>query len=509
MDIDTCLRSGDLSQALVLADTQYRSDGDLRSGLLYAQIQSFLDPDAADEFMAKAFRERRRDPNAYNIYSQYLAFRGDFSRSRLIVLDSFDLPMRMPMMIQQLMISQMLCPEKPEHDFLMRFKRIVSDNCGVEQPGFDHSPGKPRFNVGFVSAALYCHPMSFFIEKIFRNLDRKKFLLTVFSSTRKSDDYTQALSQLVDVWYDVQDLSDNRLMEMIRSERVDVLIDLDSHTEFNRLSVFAARCAPVQISVYALNASTGVGAMDYRLTDFLVDPVGLEDEYSERLIRTSGSHIGYSPLDVKHKVGVSPMYENGFVTFGSFNSQIKLNIVVFRAWLDILNRLPGSRLRLYGIDKAIREAQFREWVRECGVDADRVSFFPRIAVPSLISAMQSVDIALDTWPYGGGVTSAMTLSAGVPILTVEGDRAVSRVTSSMLRRLQLEEWIAVDPESLIQIALDRIKDTEFDRLRVRIQDDFYHKFVDSKRDVEEFGIALIRAIEVAKQKKAPQSMMVG
>lgn len=499
------LDQGDFSLLLESVHQNFLQRSDIASAYAYAKVLSLTHPDDADMFMQTQFNLRKADPNAHNVYSQYLLFRGLPEAALEVVKQSFNLPAKMPDMIRQLIHLSMMCPDLLPDRFLSDLKSIVRRSYSAYPVGMRHVPKRPRYIIGFVSAAFYCHPMAFFIESMLRGLDRKKFLVVAFSSVRRQDDYTAALQQHVDVWYDVANMDDAGLIELIRSERVDVLIDLDNHTENNRLQVFSARCAPVQMSLYALNSPTGVQNIDYRITDVSVDPSGSDEFYSEKLIRAADCHVGFTAFMRPKVPGMSPVVKNGFWSFGSFNSSAKLNREVFGIWVEILEGFPQSCLKVFGIDDPIDVARIWSWVERAGVASSRVKIYPRVAIPDLIDAIQSVDVAFDCWPYGGGVTSATTLYAGVPILTIEGQRAISRVTSSMLRLIGLEGWIATTPRDLVRLALDLLPRANLTALRPQIQDRFLKQFVESDRHVRDIEAGLLWAIERAKLGQPPMA----
>jgi hypothetical protein len=353
---------------------------------------------------------------------------------------------------------------------------------------------RPRYTIGFVCGSLRKHAISTFFMPLLANLDRKTFMVVIFSSNAQPDGVTAELQEMCDLWYDVSKVHDQELLELIRSDRMDVLIDLDNHTKANRMWVFSQRAAPIQMSFYGLNLSTGVDSVDYRLTDAVVDPPGNESHYTEKLLRTRSCHIAY--MGTTFEPSSQPFFENGFFTFGSFNQRRKVNPALVSAWAELLRAHPESRLHVVGFDDGLSRLRLERWMREAGIDLRRVAIEGVIDPRELYQRIQSVDLAIDTWPFGGGVTTAMTLSLGVPVLTATGPRAQSRVSASMLRELGMERYIVDSPDQLAARAAEICADPEaLNADRAKIAEGFSRTIGNGERLAAEVGELLIRAIE--------------
>lgn len=342
-----------------------------------------------------------------------------------------------------------LCPELDEQRYCERFVAHVSRHYPLPDAGFSRTLGRPRFVIAYLSGNLYMHPISTFLEPLLRCHDRKRFMVLVFSATRERDEVTDALVRLADAWFDVAGMGDLALTELIRSEGVDVLVDLDNHTRENQLGVVARRAAPVQLMAYGMNSTSGLASMDYRLTDEMVDPVGAESGYTESLLRMPGLHMSYNPLVPLPDVTQTPALRHAHLRFGSFNHQGKLNRVQLREWAAVLRRFPGSELLLVAIEDMIEREDLLRTLESEGIARHRVQTVARVAQRELWDWIQSVDVALDSHPYGGGVTTALTLALGVPVWTRCGRRAVSRVSTAMLRSMGLDHWVCPDGVPLV------------------------------------------------------------
>lgn len=419
--------------------------------------------------------------------------------------------------VQRVRISDLMNPfafaslyaeDLDAQSYLVRLKKMTELQFGRAPVVSLHRPGKPRYVIGFVTASLSFHALIYFLEPLIKNLDRKKFMLLVFSSESKEGMFYAYLQSMVDVLYDVRNMNDSALLELIRSERVDVLVDLDHHTKNNRLWVFAQRAAPIQITMYGLHTTTAVAAMDYRVTDIRVDPPGADSDYSEILLRTRRSHFSHHLLVPGVSFTRAPVERNGFITFGSFNSWKKVNRRVVKAWANLLHQFSDSRLIVVGFDSTLAQARCSRWLKEARVDMSRVDFHERLGLRQLHETVQSVDIALDTWPYGGGVTTAMILELGVPVATILGSKAASRMGASMLADVQTPELIAHSPEAFAEVvAKVLIKPGELQRLRDRVIENYSQTIGNGASCAEAVAEVLLHAIAHARDGNNPTAFI--
>ncbi len=308
-------------------------------------------------------------------------------------------------------------------------------------PAAPQSANKP-LKVGYVSADFRRHSVSFFIEELLRHHDPQNVEVHAFSDVAQADEVTARLKALVPHWHDVGGWDDERLRAAIREIGIDVLVDLAGHTGGNRLSVFARRAAPVQVSALGYPATTGVASMDYRLCDAVTDPPGSEAYSTEELMRLHALHC-FAPPPQAPAVGPLPMLSRGFVTFGSFNKLAKVSDLTVAFWAGVLNDIPGARLVLK--TKPLVEEETRAAVRRRfaahGVDPARLDL--RGWAPGdadHLAAYGEIDIALDTFPYNGTTTTCEALWMGVPVVSLAGKGHASRVGASVLTSAGLRDW---------------------------------------------------------------------
>jgi predicted O-linked N-acetylglucosamine transferase (SPINDLY family) len=247
--------------------------------------------------------------------------------------------------------------------------------------------------------------------------------------------------------------SDERLVQQIREDRIDILFDLAGHTARNRLLVFARKPAPIQITWIGYFGTTGLTAMDYILADRHVIPAAAENHYRENVLRMSDGYLCYEPPTYAPPVSALPAEEDGWVTFGCFNNPSKITAQVVEAWAKILTRVPRSRLTLKyrGMSASVAN-RCGDILASHGVDPARVTFFDRSPHAELLGEYRRIDLALDPFPCGGGLTTCEALWMGVPVITCPGETFASRISLSVLSSVGLTEAVARDLPDYVELA---------------------------------------------------------
>lgn len=329
--------------------------------------------------------------------------------------------------------------------------------------------------LGFVSGDMKRHSVSFFLEPLFEVLDRNRFQIFCYSDVTSPDEVTERFKSHAHKWLDVSGLDDDELCRAIRSDQVDILIDLSGHTGSRiRLPVFCRKSAPIQVSWLGYPNTTGLSAIHYRLTDAIADPPGFEDNlYAERLIRLPNGFLCYRPAENAPEVGTPPFNRNGYITFGTFNMLSKISPGVIALWARILRRVKNSRLLLkchYFADHATAEHFIRIFT-DFGISRDRIdirSFVP--GTKEHLAVYNEIDIALDTFPYNGTTTTFEALWMGVPVVTLSGDCHAARVGASIMTRLGLSGLVALTSSEYINLAENLANDVErLDKMRSSIR----------------------------------------
>jgi len=312
-----------------------------------------------------------------------------------------------------------------------------------------------RLRIGYVSGDFKGHVVAFFLEPILRRHDHRLFHITCYSDVVCPDDVTARMRGYSDRWHDTAAWPDARFADQIRADGIDILVDLAGHTAGGRLLVFARKPAPVQISYLGYPDTTGLHAIDYRLTDPWLDPPGPADQFStERLLRLGRCCLCYD-RGLVPEVAPLPALTNRYVTFGSFNALAKVTPETLRLWADVLMVVPGSKLLLKAtaLGEAATQNRVRGLFAGYGISADRLEL--RGYLPSPVDHLElyhRVDIALDTFPYNGTTTTCEALSMGVPVITLAGRTQVSRTGVTLLSAVGLSQLIAAAPQDYLRIA---------------------------------------------------------
>ena len=311
-----------------------------------------------------------------------------------------------------------------------------------------------RLRVGFVSGDFRDHALAYFFEPVLVNMTKSRFEIFCYQNHPVNDAVSERFKNYADSWSNVDQLSDDDLAKRIRRDRIDILVDLSGHTARNRLLVFARKPAPVQVTMIGYMQTTGLAAMDYRITETALDPVGATDHLStEKLIRLPAGAAQFVPPRDCPAVNALPAFRNGYVTFASFNKPSKITEEVLATWVRLLKATPGSRLLVVGLDC--------NWVSATmaahGVEPARLSFFGLMPTREYLALHHQIDFCLDTFPYNGGTTSLFALWMGVPFVSLDGDTMISRVGGTLLKAVGLSELIAANPEEYVQKAAASVR----------------------------------------------------
>lgn len=309
--------------------------------------------------------------------------------------------------------------------------------------------------IGFVSGDLKAHPVGYFLESILAHLDSRRIEIIAYATNREEDALTARIKPRFAAWHCLTGLSDEAAAHKIRDDRIDILVDLAGHTNFNRLPVFAWKPAPVQVSWLGYFATTGLRAIDYILADRHVLPPAEEAQFVERPWRLPDSYLCFTPPAEDVAVGPLPMLAAGSVTFGCFNHLMKMNDTVVAVWARILHEVPGSRLFLKAkqLDDAFARRATIDRFAAQGIDAGRLILEGRSPRGEYLDAYNRVDIALSPFPYPGGTVSVEGLWMGVPVLCRRGDRFLSHLCESLVQSAGLGDWIAAGNEDYIAKAV--------------------------------------------------------
>jgi predicted O-linked N-acetylglucosamine transferase (SPINDLY family) len=310
-----------------------------------------------------------------------------------------------------------------------------------------------RLRVGYVSSDFRWHTVAGFIETLLRHHDRSRVEVFAYASVLRPDETTEKLKALADHWRPIGGATDGQAFELIRAERIDVLIDLGGHTAGNRLLVLAARPAPVQATLFGYPNTTGLKAVDYRITDSVSDPPGATEHlYAERLLRLPETAWVYPPPESAPPITPLPAASQQAITFGCLNNPAKISDACLEAWAKLLQAIPGSRLVLLAGQSQAGAKRLIDQFAERGIVRDRVEPVFRMPREGYFEAYRRFDLSLDPFPYNGGVTSGDSLWMGVPVLAVAGASYVSQQGAMAMTAVGLREFVADSPDDLVRLA---------------------------------------------------------
>ena len=329
-----------------------------------------------------------------------------------------------------------------------------------------------KIRVGFVSADFRQHSLAYFIEPLFAHHDRERFEFFCYSNTLKTDEVTGQLRAQVAHWRDITGLSDESAAGLVTGDKIDVLIDLSGHTARSRLLMFARKPAPVQITYVGYPNTTGMTAIDYRISDSYLDPPGVSEAmYTETLLRMPHSLWCYRPPAFAPAVNALPAQKNGLMTFGSPHGIAKINQSVLDVWARVLEKIPGSKLVLAGVPEGNTRTRLHESFSRKGIESSRIEILGKLNFDDYFRFYHRVDVVLDAFPYTGGTTTCESLWMGVPVITLAGDYGVSRAGVSLLSGAGLSELIAADAAQYADIAVRLSRDAAaLSRLRASLRE---------------------------------------
>jgi protein O-GlcNAc transferase len=327
----------------------------------------------------------------------------------------------------------------------------------------DRSPERP-LRIGYVSSDFRQHAVAFFLLPLLQAHDRSACHITGYATTARTDDVTARLRAGTDAWCDLSNLNDEEAAQRIRHDRIDILVDLSGHTAGNRLPLFARKPAPVQVSYLGFPGLTGLETIDYFVSDPWADPPDRAEHSastSPRIWRLPDSAWCFEPILGQPPIGELPAKRTGHVTFGCFNNVAKITDEMIRCWAEVLERTPQSRLVLKNLSVGSLGVvpRLQATFGSHGIAAQRVGFIrPQASHFAHLACYDHVDLALDTFPYHGTTTTCESLSMGVPVVTLAGDRHLSRVGVSLLNSVGLPEFVAPNVAGYVEAAINAARD---------------------------------------------------
>ncbi len=332
-----------------------------------------------------------------------------------------------------------------------------------------------RIRIGYVSGDFRAHAVNYFFEPVLEFHDKARFETYCYSDVPDSDQTSRRLQKAASHWRDISTWNDDKVIEKVRSDRIDILVDLAGYTKHNRLGVFARKPALCQVSWLGFPNTTGLDTMDYRIVDQYTVPGGEVTGGSEELLRLPHGFACFRPPAHAPSVQPAPVVKNGFVTLGCLHKLEKLNDDVIALWARILQENPDTRLLL-------ARDQLDDWQQQrlhllfsqYDISADRLTLVRfSDSKQSFFDLFAGIDILLDVFPWSGHTLACCALWVGVPVVTLYGDRHAGRMVASVLSLLGLDELVAEDTESYCRVVKDLCRDQDrLSRYRAELRDRF-------------------------------------
>lgn len=339
--------------------------------------------------------------------------------------------------------------------------RHVGPKISAEPP-MQHGSGRDptkRIVLGYVSADFRQHSAAYAFRPVLENHDRTRFEVVCYSGSAIEDDMTGSFRRAADRWRSVLQWSDDQLENCIRADKIDILIDLSGHSKGNRLRTFARKPAPIQVTAWGHATGTGMPTMDYLFSDTVAIPAEVRHLFAEQIYDLPCLMI-VEPPPAGLRRSEPPVKSNGYLTYGVLNRVSKISDAAVRVWAGILESDVTSRLLIK--DKLLDDAAIQHFLLERfsahGIAPERISLHGSTTREAHLVAHELVDICLDPFPQGGGVTTWEALYMGVPVVAKLGNGVTSRLAGAILSSVGLSDWVAADDNEYVEIALKSTRD---------------------------------------------------
>lgn len=350
----------------------------------------------------------------------------------------------------------------------IKYQNFFSNVVKYDKYYINNYTGKLR--IGYISPDFHYHPVMAWALSFLQAFDSNKFEIYCYS-TGSEDELTDKLKKIPDIkWRNVWKDTIEKTVDIIHKDGLNILFDLSGHTANNCLPILAYKPAPVQISGIGYFNTTGLKTVDYFLSDKYCLLNRQSTGFQEKVICMPKSHICYTPLQKMPEVGKSPFFTNNYITFGCFNNFNKVNKFILEMWAKILQEMPTAKLilksQLFNSEQGVKYV--KNLLEQYNLSVERIEL--REFTTDYLVEYNDIDIALDTYPYTGGVTTCEALYMGVPVITLCGSRHGSRFGYSILKNINLEKCIAYSQEEYISKAMDLANDIDCLRhLRERLR----------------------------------------
>jgi protein O-GlcNAc transferase len=322
-------------------------------------------------------------------------------------------------------------------------------------PNIDWNTKKTKLKIGFVSGDFRKHAIFSWLKGLLSMLANHNLEIYCYCNN-KHDVATEIWKSEVPNWRDIKDLNDDECFELIKKDCLDILVDLSGHTALNRLGVFARKPAPAQITWLGQSSPIGIRNIDYTISDDFLIPQNEDKYYMQKVYRMPNYFAIFQPPEKNIEIKPAPCLINDFVTFGCFNNFMKINADVIKTWIEILQKVPKSKLMLKA--KVFKDELFKQDLLNKfslgGIEEERIILNLHDSNKyDYLEAYNSIDIALDPFPLGGGTTTHDLLWMSVPLIALYGARMSARISAGILHNIKTPELIAYSNQEYIDKAI--------------------------------------------------------
>jgi protein O-GlcNAc transferase len=348
-------------------------------------------------------------------------------------------------------------PEQTPERTYLAYRQWADDFTPAQRARSEHErvlEPERRLRIAYISPDFRRHSVAYYFEPILDGHDRHAVEIFGYANVAQEDETSRRLQAKFDVYRPIWGLSPEALADQIEQDQIDILIALAGHCTNNSLYAMAYKPAPIQVDLGGIT-TTGMQQIDYRITDSIVDPPDGKGCFSERLAYLPGGWSVFRPPQESPLVGPLPAYANGYITFGTFNNNAKIDEHTIALWSRILSECPRSKLLFKCFaagDQGIRRFYLDLFARH-GIDQKRIQFCGERPYDCHLEFLASVDIALDSFPFNGAMTTLEGLWMGVPIVTLMGQTCVARQGYDILSRLGLDVFAARHPDEYVAKAI--------------------------------------------------------
>lgn len=462
-------------------------------GNLYQRRKKFKE---ACSFYRRAVEIKPNDPLSWNNLGTAAQSLGEFPEAISCYKSALEVdPVYHNAHSNLLFALNYVSERNPEEDFKLAMqygKSVAAKAKRYDRWNCNFNPD--RLRVGIVSGDMLSHPVGYFLESVVKELVSDCIELFAYSTHYQTDALTLRILPKFTEWKSIYGLTDVAAASTIHSDAIHILIDISGHTAFNRLSMFAYKPAPVQVSWLGYFATTGVQEVDYLIADPWTLPDNEECYFTESIWRLPETRLCFTPPETHVETSRLPALANGYITFGCFNNLGKMNDEVVKTWAEILHAVPASKLMLKSpqlLERETQETTINRYSR-FGISADRLILEGPSSREEYLTKYHLIDLALDPFPFTGGTTSAESLWMGVPVITLAGKRFISRQGLGIMKNAGMDGWIAETVEDYKDLAINHAQEVDqLDSLRSTLRTQVLASpLFDAKRFARHFEDAL-------------------